>query len=132
MKTFKKPSDFFLNILGQEYSVKIKTKDEEPEFEKQNIVGYCDHYLKEIVIQDLSTDPSWDGNPEQTKLRGMLETARHEIVHAYLSESGLCASSFAYDGGWAKNEEMVDWIAIQGEKIHDSFRFAEMQFECHE
>ena len=41
---------------------------------------------------------------------------RHEIVHAFLFESGLAESSFSTDA-WAKNEEMIDWIAFTGPKI---------------
>ena len=42
---------------------------------------------------------------------------RHEVVHAYLAESGLDMSSLQQEGGWAVNEEMVDWFARQGPKI---------------
>ena len=41
---------------------------------------------------------------------------RHEILHAFLYESGLrenSCTSFA----WAENEEMIDWFAIQFPKI---------------
>lgn len=37
---------------------------------------------------------------------------RHELTHAMLSESGLQSES-----AWAMNEEIVDWIAIQGPKL---------------
>ena len=37
---------------------------------------------------------------------------RHEIIHAFLFESGLAENS-----EWAQNEEMVDWIAKQGPKL---------------
>lgn len=45
------------------------------------------------------------------------ETLRHEIVHAFFNESGLADSSSTVEGAWAKNEEMVDWIALQGPKL---------------
>ena len=44
-------------------------------------------------------------------------TLRHEILHAFLFESGLDAGSIATYGPWANNEEMVDWFAIQSPKI---------------
>ncbi len=44
-------------------------------------------------------------------------TLRYEIMHAFLNESGLSDSSNQYGGAWAKNEEMVDWFAIQSPKI---------------
>ena len=46
---------------------------------------------------------------------------RHEIIHAFLYESGLdtCTSC---TGNWALNEEMVDWLAIQTPKIFKVFK----------
>ena len=41
---------------------------------------------------------------------------RHEILHAFLYESGLRENS-NQTGAWAENEEMVDWFAIQFPKI---------------
>ena len=52
------------------------------------------------------------------------KTLRHEIMHAFLNESGLSDSSNQYGGAWAKNEEMVDWIALQGEKIYNAWKEA--------
>lgn len=40
------------------------------------------------------------------------KTLRHEIVYAFLHESGLSSNS-----EWAMNEEIVDWIALQLPKI---------------
>ena len=45
---------------------------------------------------------------------------RHEITHAFLNESGLDANASDTDC-WAKNEEMVDWFAIQSPKIYKAF-----------
>ena len=45
------------------------------------------------------------------------KTLRHEIVHAFLTESGLFNNTYNVDAGWSKNEEMVDWFAIQSPKI---------------
>jgi hypothetical protein len=42
------------------------------------------------------------------------------VIHAYLSESGLNSSSNGVDC-WARNEEMVDWFAIQMPKIVKTF-----------
>ena len=41
-----------------------------------------------------------------------------EVCFAFFNESGLASSSFGIEGPWAKNEEMVDWIALQGPKIY--------------
>lgn len=41
---------------------------------------------------------------------------KHELVHAFLYESGLD------DQSWGGNEEIVDWMAIQIEKISKVFK----------
>ena len=51
----------------------------------------------------------------------MNRVLRHEIIHAYLEESGLSASSNMISA-WAQNEEMVDWLAIQSSKIFATFQ----------
>jgi hypothetical protein len=40
---------------------------------------------------------------------------RHELIHAFLFESGLDCCS------WADKEEIVDWIAIQFPKLQNVF-----------
>lgn len=57
------------------------------------------------------------GNMEHCKK----QVLRHEIVHAFLYESGLDGSTWKTHG-WAVNEEMVDWIAIQFPKILKAFQ----------
>ena len=49
-------------------------------------------------------------------------TIRHEIVHAILFESGL-----DHNTEWARNEEVVDWIAIQFPKLLDIFKDIEVE-----
>jgi predicted SprT family Zn-dependent metalloprotease len=46
---------------------------------------------------------------------------RHEIIHAFLIESGLNNNSMKVEY-WAQNEEMVDWIAYQFPKISMVFK----------
>lgn len=54
----------------------------------------------------------------------MKQVLRHEIVHAFLNESGLVYNSNFSMQGWATNEEMVDWIAWNGEKLHKAWKEA--------
>lgn len=52
-------------------------------------------------------------------------TLRHELIHAFLNESGLSENaSVPADCGWAKHEEMIDWIAIQFPKMVKAFKEA--------
>ena len=80
--------------------------------------------MKKIVYCDMKTYPGWENEPEAAILLEEKSTLRHEIVHAFLHESGLSASAGHCDFAWAKNEEMVDWIALQGEKIYAAWKKA--------
>lgn len=48
---------------------------------------------------------------------------RHEIIHAFLYESGIWVNSNDVEQ-WSMNEEMVDWIAIQFPKIYEAYKQA--------
>ena len=117
-----------IDILGTEYEIIKKPYEEDSLFEKNSWVGYCDEVLKKIVICDMKTYPGWEEKSDETILTEEKICLRHEITHAFLNESGLSYSSLNYSGGWAKNEEMVDWFAIQGEKIYKCWQNAEKLF----
>ncbi len=112
-----------LNILGTEYHIERKKYDEDPKFKEYNAAGYCNGFLKSIVLCDMSTFPDWDKEDPTTIKKQEALTYRHEIVHAYLNESGLADNS--HDAtSWARNEEIVDWIALQGQKIYNTWKEA--------
>lgn len=114
-----------LNIMGTTYTVNRYNFKDKPIFEKRHIGGYCDSVEKEIAIVNLETYPDFeDETPEHCREEEKY-TLRHEIVHAFLSESGLDDSSLAFDHAWARNEEMVDWIAKQFHKILEVFKAAD-------
>lgn len=110
-----------VNVLGTEYTIIVKKYDEDEAFKRRSICGYCDGYTKTIVICDIATCEGWEHEPQETVNIAQNETVRHEIVHAFLNESGLQDSCSAYDGAWARNEEMIDWIAIQSPKMYKAF-----------
>lgn len=72
--------------------------------------GYCDYTSKKILIRKDNYNNV--GNFEQL----MKEQLRHEIIHAFLAESGL-QSNFEHCQKFGHEETMVDWIAIQFPKI---------------
>lgn len=113
-----------VSILGVKYAVLVKKYDEDGTFARDSIDGYCDSYAREIVVCDLATHANWKCERVETTVRAQDRVLRHEIVHAFLSESGLDENSFGVDGPWARNEEMVDWFAIQGPKIYRAWRDA--------
>lgn len=112
-----------VNILGTKYKIIKRKYDEEEAFGRRSIAGFCDSYLKEIVICDMSTYKGWENEDKNTALVAQNEVIRHEIVHAFFNESGLACNTLSNDdSGWARNEEMVDWIALQGSKIHKAWQ----------
>lgn len=106
-----------VNILGEEYSIEYKTLQEDKKLEE--LAGYTDFFSKEIVIED--RDRSERSTTDTANLKEYEnKVLKHEIIHAYLYESGLDVnSSRAY--AWATNEEMIDWFAIQSSKIYKTY-----------
>lgn len=113
-----------VKILGTTYEVVVKKYADDPEFDRRGICGYQDSVMKRVVVCDMRTWPTWENEEFERCQAAQRETLRHEIVHAFFSESGLEDSSLQYSAGWAKNEEMVDWIALQGPKIYEAWRKA--------
>lgn len=110
-----------INVLGTEYTVITRKYDEDETFKRCGTNGYCSCTDCEIVLCDMSTYPGWEYETDKAQKKQMEETLRHEIVHAFLGESGLSANSNESDA-WARNEEMVDWFAIQGPKIYKAWQ----------
>lgn len=110
-----------VDILGTFYKIIVKKYDEEEAFERRSIDGYCNGLTKEIVVCDMRTYRGWEHEDEKTVVNAQKQTVRHEIVHAFFNESGLCESSNEFTGAWARNEELVDWIALQGVKIYKAW-----------
>ena len=96
-----------VNILGTEYEIILDV--EEKDYPKlKGLSGYTDFSIKKIIIRKLIED---EASLEDLKYY-QREVLRHEIVHAFLYESGLDSNS-----DFARNEELIDWIAIQFEKM---------------
>jgi hypothetical protein len=112
----------FVNVLGTKYHIRWVDSGEDEYMEKMSFGGYCDARTKEIVILDLKTTPEWKNDKIEVIRTIEKETLRHEIVHAFLNESGLQWNSFTPERAWAKNEEMVDWISLQGPKIFEAWQ----------
>ena len=113
-----------VSILGTECEIIKKKYADDPDFERSDIDGYCDTHSKLIVHCDMTTYPGWQTEPPETIRRNEQNTLRHEIIHAFLAESGLAENSLKLTAGWATNEEMVDWFALQGGKIHETWKAA--------
>lgn len=97
-----------LNILGTEYEVVLQGEEENPKFKYAD--GLCEPYARKIFVADIKSDEKTIDNLDAYKDKVL----RHEIIHAFLHESGLDGNTI---DGWAKNEEMIDWFALQIPKI---------------
>lgn len=104
-----------VDILGTRYLIEFRKEDEDATLKTCN--GYCDITVKLIVVL---AEPDKECDCEDFSFL-QRKTLRHEIVHAFLSESGLLSNTYNVDTGWASNEEMVDWFAIQSPKIFKVF-----------
>ena len=97
-----------VDILGTTYKIKRKN------LKDTDLDGWCDNTSKTIIIRKDNYNEV--GNFEYL----MKKQLRHEIIHAYLSESGL-QSNFENCTHCGHNETMVDWIAIQFPKIYKTY-----------
>ena len=99
-----------VDILGSKYSIIKSNKLEDAKLE--NFAGYCDSSVNQIVIDTFKTDESSIADLGKYER----EVIRHEVIHAFLIESGL------NDSSWGRNEEIVDWFALQFPKILKVFQ----------
>ena len=105
-----------LDILGAEWELVERSESEDTNL--LGCDGYCDWTTKTMVLER-----------EMNGSLGFMEkyvqkVKRHEIVHAFLFESGLGDCTHINNGSWAKDEEIVDWFATQGLKIYEAWRKA--------
>lgn len=119
MRGFRK---IFVDVLGVEYKIRLRIYEDEPAFKKRCILAYCDDIAKEICVCDMMSCPDTMNETMEWCIAFEKESLRHELVHAFLNESGLKASAMEYEGAWCKNEEMVDWMAVQFPKMAKAFK----------
>lgn len=102
----KKPR--IINVLGTDYKILIEEQEVIQKAlgsDKVELDGLCDYETKTIYIDsEIAKEPY-----------GYKTTLRHELVHAFIEESGL-----ATQVSWARNESLVDWLALQIPKISDT------------
>ena len=101
-------NDFSVNILGTEYQVLFRTPEDYEDLQEDN-GGICDAEKKVIVM---NSDTCSESSLYKSDLR-------HEIIHAYLFESGLSANWTHPQMG--HDETYVDWVAIQFPKLLKTF-----------
>ena len=105
-----------INVLGADYTVVLVSDAEDKRL--SDIDGFCDDTAREIRVDNYEAhqdDPHSKANLDKQ----IKKNIRHELTHAFLFESGLAGNS-----PWAQNEELVDWIAIQGSKLWKAWQEA--------
>ncbi len=98
-----------VDVLGVPYAIIEGDRNKDASLERSD--GYCDHTIKACVIDPLL--PTSDSVADLEAYKKHI--IRHELVHAFLFESGLGSDC------WAGNEEIVDWIAYQFPKMLQAF-----------
>ena len=100
-----------IEVLGVKYNLILNDSQEDYPILKE-ADGATDTSIKRILIAKMEKDfrTLEDLRYYQNKV------LRHELIHAFLYESGLSVNS-----EWASNEEIVDWIAIQFPKLFEIF-----------
>lgn len=79
--------------------------------------GCMDQSLHVIRIAQFEADKNTIQDMESYRKKVL----RHEIIHAFLYESGLWNNSGNVQA-WAQSEEITDWIAIQSPKLFQAFK----------
>ena len=102
-----------INVLGTNYRIILK------ELKNADIDGFTDNTAKEIVIRTDNVNNVGDFDFLQKK------QLRHEIIHAFLSESGL-QCNWQHMEQFGQDETTVDWFAIQSPKIFEVFKELEL------
>jgi hypothetical protein len=104
-----------INVLGTIYKIHTDvTPTQDPRIEY--VDGFCDTTTKDIKIKVFT--PSENSVADLDGYRR--KVLRHELVHAYMYESGLDINS-----EWGRDETLIDWIAIQHPKMAATFEKAE-------
>ena len=89
-----------INIKGKRYTVLLKDRIFDEETGKE-LYGFCNSVKKEIVISTNNVD--------------LIESSLiHELLHAYLDESGL----FAY----SNDENLIYWFEMHLKEIYKKVR----------
>ena len=112
---YTEPYDGLVYILGTQYNIKLIPESDDPML--KTLMGYTDQTVHKIVVKLIEKQ----SDSVQNLADYAKNIMRHELIHAFLFESGLgaCAN---YIDCWPQNEEMVDWFAYQSPKIFKLFQ----------
>lgn len=96
-----------INVLGQQYKIYFENYGKYDELECD---GYTIWDLKEIHVCNTNC-PLYDK-----------KTMRHEVIHAFLFQSGFFGLQNPKIKGDLHDEMMVDWMSLQFPKLYEIFK----------
>lgn len=105
-----------VNVLGTEYTILFDVPDEKM---PEDSDGCMDQSIKTISISKFEECRNSLNDLDDYRKKVL----RHEIIHAFLYESGLWNNSHSFEA-WGTDEEITDWFAIQSPKIFNAFKEA--------
>lgn len=106
-----------LTILGEKWTLKAVKESEDSNLKNKD--GYADKTTRTIGVLGEPTEGSDLGDFAQY----VKKVKRHEIIHAYLFESGLHENFVHPEFG--HDETFVDWVAVQFPKMIKTFKEAD-------
>ena len=104
-------------VLGTPYTIAITDQNEDKSLFELD--GYCDYSSKRIVIKDFNNVTGAKASDFPHVHANLV--LRHEIIHAFLYESGL--------SNYRSDETLIDWLAIQFPKMATLFSTVEINLE---
>lgn len=107
-----------LNILGSKWKLKIVPRSYDPML--VDCDGFTDRSIRTMFVAGSSLGEVNDLRNWEDYQKSVM---RHEIIHAFLYESGL-AQSWEHTS-YNHDETTVDWFAIQFPKIIEVFEKAD-------
>lgn len=105
-----------INILGSPWNIYYRSPKDDKTLKDGGFDGYCDKTTRTIVVT------SENGNLGDFKIY-QKAVLRHEIIHAFMYESGL-GSSWQHAEQFGHDETAIDWIAMQFPKLLQAFKEA--------
>ena len=105
-----------VDVLGTEYRIFMDVPESEDEVLK-SCAGYCDKTSHRIAVAAQDADGNLDDDAAYRR-----QILRHELIHAFLFESGLGGDSVWHVSGQEHPEQTVGWIARQFQKMLKAFQ----------
>ena len=102
-----------VNILGEVWKIKFKKAKKDPLLKTRD--GYTDRTIRTIFIAKDRGTSGFHNYDEYQK-----SVIRHEIIHAFLIESGL-DNNWQHADEYGHDETMIDCMAMQHTKLQKAF-----------